>query len=452
MSVPQKGGEPISGRDDLVRYLEAGSRPQSEFRIGTEHEKFGFRKESLTPIPYEGPAGIRAMLEGLTEFGWQPILEGEHIIGLKHGDGAISLEPGGQLELSGAPLENLHQTCEEVHRHLYEVETVAKRLGLGFLGVGSSPKWSLAETPIMPKGRYDIMRRYMPTVGHRGLDMMFRTTTIQVNLDFSSEADMVKKMRVGVALQPIATALFSSSPFLDGKPTGNLSERSAIWLDVDADRTGMVPFVFDRGFSFEAYVDYALDVPMYFIYRDGKYQDVAGKSFKDFLAGKLPGHEGELPLMSDWADHLTTLFPEVRLKRYIEMRGADGGPWARICALPAFWVGLIYDNVALDASWELVKDWTAEERQALRDAVPKKALQATIRGRKVLDVARDAVEISRQGLIARGRADRSANESIFLDPLVETLNRGTTHAEVMLQKFNGPWKGSVDPAFEEYAY
>jgi glutamate--cysteine ligase len=452
MSVPQKGGEPISGRDDLVRYLEAGNKPPSKFRIGTEHEKFGFRRADNSPIPYAGPAGIRAMLEGLTEFGWEPILEGENIIGLKQGEGAISLEPGGQLELSGAPLENLHQTCEEVHQHLHQVETIGRRLGLGFLGVGSSPKWSREETPVMPKGRYDIMRRYMPKKGKRGLDMMLRTTTIQANLDYSSEADMVKKVRVGLALQPIATALFASSPFLDGKPTGNLSERSAIWLDTDPDRTGMLPFAFDKGFGFEAYVDYALKVPMYFIYRDGRYHDVAGQSFKDFLAGELPGHEGARPLMSDWADHLTTLFPEVRVKTFIEMRGADGGPWARICALPAFWVGLIYDGAALDAAWDLVKGWTAQERQALREAVPGRALQAEIRGRKVLDIARDVVAISRAGLIARARGDKSANEAIFLDPLFETLDRGRTHAEEMLKKYEGPWRRSVEPAFEEYAY
>lgn len=453
MSVPQQGGQPVQGRDDLVRYLEEGCKPPPKFRIGTEHEKFGFRRADHSPVPYEGPAGVRAMLEGLRdEFEWEPISEGPNIIGLKQGDAAISLEPGGQLELSGAPLENLHQTCEEVHQHLYQVETVGRRLGLGFLGVGASPKWPREETPVMPKGRYDIMRRYMPKRGARGLDMMLRTTTIQVNLDFASEADMVKKVRVGLALQPIATALFASSPFLDGRPTGNLSERSAIWLDTDPDRTGMLPWAFDSGFGFEAYVDYALRVPMYFVYRGGKYQDVSGKSFKDFLEGKLPGHEGERPLMSDWADHLTTLFPEVRLKKFIEMRGADGGPWARICALPAFWVGLLYDSASLDAAWNLVKSWTADERQALREAVPRHALRAQAGRLEVMEIAREAVAISREGLIARARADRSANEAIFLDPLEEILKRGTTQAEEMLKKFEGPWGRSVEPVFEDYAY
>lgn len=452
MSVPQQGGELIGSRDDLVRYLEAGNKPPADFRIGTEHEKFGFQRGTLAPVPYEGPAGVRAMLEGLQEFGWAPIFEGDAIIGLTMDGAAISLEPGGQLELSGAPLENLHQTCDEVHTHLHQVETVAQRLGLGYLGVGSSPKWSLAETPVMPKGRYNIMRAYMPKRGGRGLDMMLRTTTIQVNLDFSSEADMVKKMRVGLALQPIATALFAASPFMDGKPTGFLSTRSEIWRDVDPDRSGMVPFVFDEGFGFEQWVDYALDVPMYFVYREGRYQDVSGLSFRDFMAGKLKGFEGVYPLMSDFADHITTIFPEVRLKKFIEMRGADGGPWARICALPAFWVGLLYDQSALDAAWDVVKDWTAEERQDLRDAVPREALNAKIRGRTVRDVAAEVLKISRAGLVARGRADKSPNEALFLDPLDEMVASGRTLAEEMLEKFHGPWGGSVDPVFEDYAY
>jgi glutamate--cysteine ligase len=452
MSVPQEGGEPVNSRDDLVRYLESGNKPKKDWRIGSEHEKFGFNRADNSPMPYEGERGVRAMLEGLREFGWEPIMEGENIIGLKGGGAAISLEPGGQLELSGAPLENLHQTCEEIHAHLYQVETVARRLGVGFLGVGSSPRWSLKETPIMPKGRYAIMRRYMQEVGTRGLDMMFRTTTIQVNLDYSSEADMVKKMRVGLALQPIATALFASSPFLDGKPTGFLSTRSEIWKDVDRARTGMLPFAFEDGFGFERYVDYALDVPMYFIYRGGKYHDVAGKSFRKFIDGKLEGHDGEKPLMSDWADHLTTLFPEVRAKKFLEMRGADGGPWARICALPAIWVGLLYDQSALDAAWDLVKGWTAEERQKLRDDVPAQGFKATIRGRSVLDLSKEVLKISLAGLVARGRADKSANEGLFLDPLFETVDRGSTHAEEMLRKFEGPWNRSVEPCFEEYAY
>jgi glutamate--cysteine ligase len=452
MSVPQEGGAPVESRDDLVRYLEAGCKTPKDWRIGTEHEKFGFNKNDNSPIPYGGPRGIKAMLEGFKEFGWEPILEGEYIIGLKKDGAAISLEPGGQLELSGAPLENLHKTCEEIQTHLYQTETIGKRLGLGFLGVGSSPKWTLAETPVMPKGRYKIMRDYMPKRGRHGLDMMFRTTTIQVNLDFSSEADMVKKMRVGLALQPIATALFASSPFLEGKPTGYLSTRSQIWKDVDPDRTGMLPFVFEQGFGFERWVDYALQVPMYFVYRDGKYQDVSGRSFKKFMDGKLEGHEGEKPMISDWADHLTTIFPEVRLKKFIEMRGADGGPWARICALPALWVGLIYDQSALDAAWDLVKGWTTEERQKLRDDVPAQAFKAKLRGRTVLDLTREVLEISRSGLVARGRADKSANEALFLDPLFETVERKTTHAEEMLAKYDGAWSKSVEPIFKEYAY
>jgi glutamate--cysteine ligase len=452
MSVPQEGGAPIESRDDLVRYLEAGCKPKADWRIGTEHEKFGFKKADNSPIPYGGERGIRAMLEGFKEFGWEPIFEGDNIIGLKKDGAAISLEPGGQLELSGAPLETLHKTCEEIQTHLYQTETIGQKLGLGFLGVGSSPKWTLAETPVMPKGRYNIMRNYMPKRGKHGLDMMFRTTTIQVNLDYSSEADMIKKVRVGIALQPVATALFASSPFLEGKPTGFLSTRSQIWKDVDPDRTGMLPFAFEPGFGFERWVDYALDVPMYFVYRDGVYQDVAGRSFKKFLDGKLEGFEGVKPMVSDWADHLTTIFPEVRVKKFIEMRGADGGPWARICALPAFWVGLIYDQSALDAAWDLVKSWTAEERQKLRDDVPEQGLNAKIRGRTMLELAREVLDISRSGLVARKRADRSDNEALFLDPLFETLDRKSTHAEEMLKKYYGVWNKSVEPCFKEYAY
>lgn len=453
MSVPQSGGSmPVSSREELVRYLEEGCKPPSAFRIGSEHEKFGFRRSDLTPLPYDGPCSVKAMLEGMQRFGWQPVKEGETLIGLALDGANISLEPGGQFELSGAPLDNLHETCDEVHRHLKQVKTVADEIGAGFLGLGSSPIWSLDETPIMPKGRYGIMRRYMQQVGTRGLDMMFRTCTIQVNLDFSSEADMVKKMRVGLALQPVATALFAASPFLDGRPTGFLSTRSEIWKDVDKARSGMLPFVFESGFGFEAWVDYALKVPMYFVYRDGRYHDVTGLSFADFLAGRLKGFEGQKPLMSDWADHLTTIFPEVRLKKFIEMRGADGGPWARICALPAFWVGLLYDDAALDAAWDIVKAWTADERQALRDAVPAEGLTAKIRGRTVRDLALEVLEIARAGLVRRGRADISPNEALFLDPLFEMARSGKTLSDEMLEKYRGAWGGDLKHAFEDYAF
>ncbi|MDE2352990.1 MAG: glutamate--cysteine ligase, partial [Alphaproteobacteria bacterium] len=357
MSIPQSAGGPIESRDDLVRYLEAGSKPKSEWRIGTEHEKFVYDLKDRRPVAYEGRPGIRALLEGMQRFGWEPVLEGENIIGLTQNGGAISLEPGGQFELSGAPLKSVHQTCAEVNTHQQQVREVAAEIGAGACGIGFAPTWSLDDVPQMPKGRYGIMRRYMPKVGGYGLEMMFRTCTVQVNLDFSSEADMVKKFRVSLALQPIATALFANSPFREGKPNGFLSYRSHIWTDVDNARAGMLPWVFEDGMSFERYVDYALEVPMYFVYRDGQYIDVSGRCFRDFLDRKIPEVKDIAPQMSDWADHLTTIFPEVRLKRFLEMRGADGGSWRRICGLPALWVGLLYDDAALDAAWDMVKDW-----------------------------------------------------------------------------------------------
>ncbi|MGF1455292.1 MAG: glutamate--cysteine ligase [Alphaproteobacteria bacterium] len=453
MSIPQSAAaDPITDRAQLAAYLEAGCKPKERWLIGTEHEKFGFRKADNTPLPYDGPHGIRAMLEGLQSFGWQPVREDGNVIGLALDGASISLEPGGQFELSGAPLDNLHQTCDEVHTHLHQVATVADGLGIGFLGLGSSPLWALQDVPIMPKGRYGIMRRYMAVKGSMGRDMMFRTATIQVNLDFSSEADMVQKLRVGLALQPIATALFANSPFLDGKPTGYLSYRAHVWTDTDPDRTGTLPFVFEDGFGFERYAEYALDVPMYFVYREGRYIDVAGRSFRDFLEGRLPELPGERPTINDWADHLTTIFPEARIKKFIEMRGADGGPWNRICALPAFWVGLLYAQGPLDAAWDLAKDWTRQEREALRGDVTRLGLKATIRGRSVQDIARELLSHARAGLKERRRADFSPDETGFLDALDEIAEDGRTPAERLLERYRGEWGGSVDPIFEECAF
>src|SRR3984957_13237251 len=371
MSIPQSAGGAIESRDDLIRHLAEGSKPKSDWRIGTEHEKFVYDLKTMKPVGYEGKTGIRALLEGMRRFGWEPVLEGDYIIGLTQNGASISLEPGGQFELSGAPLRTVHETCSEVNTHQEQLRELADGMGVGVVGLGYAPSWRLDEVPQMPKGRYNIMRNYMPKVGGYGLEMMFRTCTVQVNLDFSSEADMVKKFRVGLALQPVATALFANSPFREGRPNGFLSYRSQIWKDVDNARAGMLPWVFEDGMSFERYVDYALDVPMYFVYRDGKYIDVAGKSFRDFLDGKIPELKGVVPSMSDWADHLTTIFPEVRMKRFLEMRGADAGGWRRICGLPALWVGIYYDQTALDAAWDMVKTWTTEERQAMRDSVPR---------------------------------------------------------------------------------
>jgi glutamate--cysteine ligase len=454
MSGPSsENREPITRREQLVDYIASGEKPITDWRIGTEHEKFGFRLDDLRPLTWEGPQGIGAMLEGLTRFGWEPVVEKGKLIALLRDGASVTLEPAGQLELSGAPLETIHQTCSEVSSHLTEVKTVADELGVGFLGMGFQPKWRREDMPWMPKGRYAIMRRYMPTVGDLGLDMMTRTCTVQVNLDFANEADMVRKFRTSLALQPIATALFADSPFTDGKPNGYLSYRSHIWTDTDPDRTGMLDFVFEDGFSYERYVDYLLDVPMYFSYRDGIYHDLAGQSFRKFMRGELADLPGATPTMTDWADHMTTAFPEVRMKKYLEMRGADGGPWNRLCALPAFWVGLLYDSSALDAAWDLVKDFTREERNALRDGVPKYGLKLPFRNGTLRDIAVEALKISAHGLRQRAKTNHeAADESIFLTPLIEIVEANETPAERKLALFNGPWNGSVDPVFREFLY
>ena len=439
---------PIVSRDALVAWFEAGCKPPAEFRLGTEHEKFGFHRNDLSPVAY---ADIRRLLEGMgAALSWQPIMDGEALIGLfdEVGGGAISLEPGGQFELSGAPVADVHATAAELALHLATLKTIADPLGIGFASLGMSPKWSLAQTPVMPKQRYRIMRNYMPKVGTRGLDMMFRTCTVQVNLDFASEADMVKKLRVSLALQPIATALFANSPFTQGRPNGLLSARSEIWRDTDNQRAGMLPFAFDPGMGFERYVDYALDVPMYFVKRGDTYHDVAGASFRDLLRGELDALPGEQATMSDWANHLGTIFPEVRLKRYLEMRGADAGPVGHLNALPALFTGLFYDDAALDGAWQLAKDWTAAQRQLLRDEVPRLALKAMIGGRSARDIARDMLALSRVGLARRARRNaQGLDETHYLDPLDAIVDAGRTHAEVMLEHFHGDWHGSVDPAF-----
>jgi glutamate--cysteine ligase len=449
----------IESRNELVTYLEEGSKPKSDWRIGTEHEKFGFYRDDYAPVPYAGERGIRALLEMLHErFCWDEVVtERGSIIALRRKDcakgGAVSLEPGGQLELSGAPLENVHETCEELRQHLAEVDEVGSELGIGFLGIGFSPKWTLAETPVMPKERYRIMMRYMPSRGKRGLDMMFRTATVQVNMDFADEADMVAKMRVGLALQPVATALFANSPFTEGKPNGYQSYRAEAWRDTDPDRTGLLPFAFEQGMGFERYVDYALDVPMYFVYRDGRYIDVAGASFRDFLKGRLAALPGVRPTMDDWADHLTTLFPDVRLKRFLEMRGADAGSFAALLALPALWTGLLYDKKALDGALALTRDWTMEERATLRDLVPRLGLKTPFRGGTLRDVGREVVTLALGGLQRRARRNRNGDdERTALRPLVEIVEEGRSAADRLLADYNGPWGRDIDKVFDTQAF
>nr|CAD6423489.1 glutamate--cysteine ligase [Rhizobium sp. Q54] len=448
---------PLNSVSELSAYLASGARPIEQFRLGTEHEKFAFFRTDHGPVPYFGEASISGLLHGMQEkLGWEPIMDGEHIIGLAEpsGMGAISIEPGGQFELSGAPLETIHETCRESNRHLEVLREVAEPIGIRFLGIGGSPKWSLAETPRMPKSRYEIMTRYMPKVGKQGLDMMYRTCTIQVNLDFSSEADMARKMRVSMKLQPLATALFASSPFTEGRPNGLLSWRGDIWRDTDNRRSGLLPFVFKTDFGFTDYVEWALDVPMYFVVRDGRYHDCTHVTFRQFMEGALKGEiEAWEPTMGDWTNHLSTLFPDVRLKRFLEMRGADGGPWRRICALPAFWVGLLYDDGALDAAERLTAGWTYEDVLALRDAVPAQGLKAEIAGQSLLDVTRDVLAISSAGLKARNRLnDDGQDESVFLASLEEIIAKRTTLAEDLLTLYHGRWQQSVEPVFDEYQY
>lgn len=449
--------QPIQGIEDLVSYLAAGNKPKDKWRIGTEHEKFPFYVDGNAPVPYGGERGIRAILEGMQQkLGWEPIIDAGRIIGLVEptGQGAISLEPGGQFELSGAPLETIHQTCREGNAHLAQVREIAEPMGIRFLGLGGSPKWTLAETPKMPKSRYEIMTRYMPKVGKLGLDMMYRTCTIQVNLDFESETDMRRKMQVGLKLQPLATALFANSPFTDGKPNGLQSWRGQIWTDTDNQRSGIKPFMLSPDFGFADYVEWALDVPMYFVIRDGAYRDMTHMTFRQFMAGKA---RGEIPdpeaTIGDWANHLSTLFPDVRLKRFLEMRGADGGPWRRICALPAFWVGLLYDSEALDSAEALTRDWSFEDVIAMRDAAPAQGISTPFRDHTLREVAREALEISRAGLKRRNRTNRDGyDETHFLATLDEVVARGTTSAEEMVRAYHTRWGGSIEPVFMEFAY
>lgn len=448
---------PIEGMEQLVDYLAAGCKPTDQWRIGTEHEKFPFYVDGNRPVPYGGERGIRAVLEGMQKkLGWEAITDGGHIIGLggPTGEGAISLEPGGQFELSGAPVETIHQTCREGNAHLAQVKEIAEPLGIRFLGLGGSPKWTLAETPRMPKSRYDIMTAYMPKVGKQGLDMMYRTCTIQVNLDFGSEADMRRKMQVAMKLQPLSTALFANSPFTECRPNGLQSWRGEIWRDTDNQRSGLLPFAFGPDFGFADYVDWALDVPMYFLIREGRYIDATRWTFRQFMNGALKDEvPNGRPTMGDWTNHLSTLFPDVRLKRFLEMRGADGGPWRRICALPAFWVGLLYDPAALDAADDLTRDWSFEEVQAMRDAVPVSALATPFRNHALNEVAREVLSISRMGLKNRSRMNAEGyDETSFLNPLDEAVARGTTSAEEMLNAFHTRWGGSIEPVFLEYAY
>ncbi|MBL4853852.1 MAG: glutamate--cysteine ligase [Robiginitomaculum sp.] len=451
--MSSKNLPPIENKAEMINWIAAGCKSESDWLIGTEHEKIGFDLSNLKPLPYDGDTGIFAMLEGLKEFGWQGVVENGYLIALKRDGASVSLEPGGQFELSGAPLKTIHQTCGEVNQHLREVKKIADKIGAGFLSLGFRPDTKLEDVPVMPKGRYNIMRAYMPKVGTHGLEMMFRTCTVQVNLDFASEADMVKKMRVSLALQPITTALFANSPFTDGAPNGYKSFRSRIWLDTDADRTGMLPFAFEDGFGFEQYVDYALDVPMYFVHRGEDYLDASGKSFRDFLDGKLDILPGEKPTITDFEDHLSTIFPEVRLKQFLEMRGADTGPWNQLCAMPAFWVGILYDQAALDAAWDWVKDWSEEERDQLRRDVPKYGLQTKFRSGTIQDLAKQALVLAREGLKTRHKLNAyGETETVFLAELDDIAKTGNSNADKLLNLYKGAWDADITRAYQDCVY
>ena len=456
MSIPQSGGGPIESFDQLASLLEKGNKPKSDWRIGTEHEKFGFCKDTLAPLPYDGERSVLSILQGLRDqFNWAPVEENGYLIGLTKDGANVSLEPGGALELSGAPLETIHETCDEVNQHLREVKEIADKIGVGFIGLGAAPIWKHEHVGLMPKGRYKLMDAYMGKVGTMGRTMMRRTCTVQVNLDFASEADMVQKFRVALALQPVATALFANSPFFEGQVNGHKSWRSQVWRNLDADRTGMLPFVFEEGMGFQRYVDYALDVPMYFIYRDGKYINALGQSFRDFLKGKLPALPGEVPRLSDWADHLTTIFPEARIKQFMEMRGADGGPWRRLCALPAFWVGICYNQNSLDAAWDIVKDWDVTFHEDLRVAASVNGLSAIVNNVKMIELARQVTAISHEGLKARAYAGAGGlvpDETHFLNSIHDILEREKSPADDLLDHFHGSWGSDIKKVYEEFSY
>ena len=447
----------IQSKEDLIKPFQNGEKKPSDFKIGTEHEKFVFHIDTLKPVSFSGKSGIENLLIALKKYGWESILEDGNTIGLSRdkslGGGTITLEPAGQLELSGAPLTNIHETFNELDEHRSQISKEGSNLGLGFLGAGLTPDWSFDEMPIMPKSRYQIMKNYMPKKGNLGLDMMFRSTTIQVNLDYSSESDMIKKFKVSLALQPIATALFANSPFLDGNLTGYNSFRSHIWTDTDPDRTGMLPFVFDGEMSYEKYVDYALKVPMYFIYRDGNYLDVSGSSFEDFLNGDLDELPNEKPNIIDWENHLTTIFPEVRLKSFLEMRGADGGSFESVCALSSFWVGLLYDSESLDSSFDLIKDFNIKQLQELRIEVAKNGLHSIIGGIEIQEIAKKVLKLSREGLRNRNILNENGDsEEIFLDPLQKILSSGKSSSDDLIKKFSNNWNKNLVNMYKEYTF
>ncbi|MDX8382005.1 MAG: glutamate--cysteine ligase [Ghiorsea sp.] len=444
-------------REELADYFRSGCKPKSDWKIGTEHEKIGYCKNSLRPIPYFGEKSIQHLLERLADWNydeqWLAVLENGNPIALKHGLASITLEPGGQLELSGAPLATIHETHDEVGRHFDLLRHLTTELEMGFLAVGFQPKWKRSDIPWMPKSRYNVMREYMTKVGTKGHDMMLRTATTQANLDFESEADMVKKMRVAYCLQPMVTALFAASPFKDGKPSGLLSTRADCWLDTDPNRTGIPGCVFKDDFSFESWTEWVLDVPMYFVLRDGDYVDCTGESFRDFLEGKLPSLPGQHPTYADWELHVSTTFPEVRLKQFIEVRGADSGGWDWISALPALWKGLLYDEATLNKAWDMVKDWQHGDVVELMKNVPKTALKTSFLDKNVHHFAEIVLNLAKEGLDNINVCDKNGRcEAQYLTPLFEVVSSGETQSDKWLKLYHGVWNENIDCLFKEASH
>ncbi len=445
------GAAPVESVEELVAHLRSGEKPRERWRVGTEHEKIGLYEDTHAPVPYEGERGIGALLRRVAaEDGWNPLVEGPHVIGLEKAGASITLEPGGQMELSGAPLRTIHETCDEFHAHLSLMKRVCEPMRIVFLGLGIHPLHGVERIPVMPKARYRIMRRYLPTRGSLALEMMFATATVQANFDYSDEADMVAKMRAALGVSPIVSALFANSSVSEGKANGFITRRLHIWTHTDPDRCGMLPFAFEQGFGYREYVEWALDVPMFFIVRNGAYQPAHETTFRRFLQ---QGFRGERPTLADFDRHLTTLFPDVRLKRIIEVRGADAVPPGLTCSLPALWKGLLYDPEALKQAAALVSGYDAETREAARSDVARRGLSARYGGEPVLELARQLAAISREGLARlahAGRRDR--DETGFLDPVFAQLELAASPGSLVVERWEGEWARSVERLIEYARY
>lgn len=439
--------EKITSKNQLIESFEKGCKPREQWRIGTEHEKFGFQKDDYRPITFNQ---IEKIFKSLYEkFEWEMIFENDSVVGLKKNGSSITLEPGGQVELSGAPLKNIFQTCEEVNAHQKELKEISDEFNIDYMGMGFLPKWEINDTPKIPKKRYQIMRKYMNKVGTHGLDMMHRTATIQTNLDFESEKDMVKKFRISLSIQPAIIALYANSPFVSGKLSNFMSYRSWVWQNTDHQRCGFLPMVFNEDFSFERYVDYLLNVPMYFLRRNNNYIDCTGMSFSDFLNGKLKAEIPNEPLLKDWEDHMTTVFPEVRLKTFLELRGTDGGPWSSVCALPAFWVGLLYDSKNVDMLYEMIETWTNIDRTNFYIDVAKFGMKAKAPKKKnIVDLIEKLLTLSKNGLDRRAIFKNKESESKFLEPLFDILNRGESQAEIWVDLFKNSWSQDINNIYK----